>query len=156
MTRIGSLFCAMTFISFALFSGNALAEVYKWVDANGKVHYSDRKVDAAAVKLDVSTGAATLGQSDQNVQQRLVQQNKYLNYLTTERQEREEKRAELKQQKATQKKYCTAIKDQLRSFTEDNSRWYDFDEESGERRYLSDAEIDKQIQELQAEIKTSC
>ena len=156
MTRVGNLICAMTFISFALLSGNALAEVYKWVDANGKVYYSDRKIDAAAVKLDVSTGAATLGQSDQDTQQRLMQQKKYLNYLSTERQERADKRAEVKQQKAKQQKYCASINDQLRSYVEDNARWYDLDEESGERRYISDAELGGKIEELQAEIKSNC
>ena len=59
MIRVGSLICAITCFGFSLLSGNVFAEVYKWVDANGKVHYSDRKVDSAAVKLNVSTGAAT-------------------------------------------------------------------------------------------------
>ena len=156
MTRVGKIICSSIFISFLLISSNASAEIYKWVDANGKVHYSDRKVDAAAVKLDVSTGATSIGKSSQDVEQRLMQQKKYLNYLSTERVERQEERHALEQEKAKQKKYCAAIKDQLRNYTEVHARWYELDEQTGERKYISDAELETRKQELQAEIKSSC
>ena len=155
-TSVGKIICSSFFISLLFISGNASAEIYKWVDANGKVHYSDRKVDAAAIKLNTSTGATTLGQSSQDVEQRLMQQKKYLNYLSTERAERQEKRQALEQQKAKQKKYCAAIQDQLRSYTEEHTRWYELDEQTGERQYISDAELESRKQELQAEIKSSC
>lgn len=141
MTRVGKLICAITFISFAVISGNATAEIYKWVDANGKVHYSDRKVDAKAVTLDVSTGTSSLGDTEQDVEQRLMQQNKYLNYLTSERIERQEKRAEAEKQKSKQKKYCSSLQDQLKSYTEDHVSWYELNEETGERQYISDADL---------------
>lgn len=156
MSRVGRLICKVVLISFVALNGAAYAEVFKWVDANGKVHYSDRKIDASAVELNVSTGAASLGQSSQNVEQRLMQQKKYLNYLQSERLERKEKRAEIEQQKAKQKKYCASLQDQLRSYIEENVRWYELNEESGERSFISDDVLEKRKQELRAEINTSC
>ena len=156
MSRIGKLISKVVLINFVALNGAAYAEVFKWVDANGKVHYSDRKNDASAVELNVSTGAASLGQSSQNVEQRLMQQKKYLNYLESERLERKEKRAKVEQQKAKQKKYCTSLQDQLRSYIEENVRWYELNEESGERSFISDDDLEKRKQELRAEINISC
>lgn len=45
-------------ICLLLFAGAASAEIYKWTDANGKVHYGDKpakNVAAKAVKLEVNT-----------------------------------------------------------------------------------------------------
>lgn len=156
MSKVGRLICRIVLISFVVLNGAAFAEVFKWVDEYGKVHYSDRKIDASAVELNVSTGAASLGQSSQDVEQRLMQQKKYLNYLQSERLERKEKRVELEQQKAKQKKYCASLQDRLKSYIEENVRWYELNKESGERTFISDAELEKRKQELQAEINSSC
>ena len=108
--------------------GTANAEVFKWVDANGKIHYSDRKVDSSAEKLNVSIGQASIGSSSSDIGQRLANQNKYLNYLQSERLERKEKRDQQKAQQAKKNQYCATLKDQQRSFTEEHARWYEFDD----------------------------
>ncbi|MCP5326510.1 MAG: DUF4124 domain-containing protein [Oceanospirillaceae bacterium] len=42
----------LPFIFFvsAIFSGHVSAEIYKWADEDGRVHYSDKKADAGQVK----------------------------------------------------------------------------------------------------------
>ena len=35
------------FLSAALFAGPAVAEVYKWVDDNGNIHFGDKPQDNA-------------------------------------------------------------------------------------------------------------
>jgi len=40
------------FVMFLLVSLNCYAEVYKWVDANGLTHYSDKKVDTGQSKVE--------------------------------------------------------------------------------------------------------
>ena len=147
---------AVILISLAIVCGSAHAEVFKWVDANGKVHYSDRKTDPSAKEIDVSTGKLTIGTSNSDVDQRLANQNKYLNYLQSERLERKEKRNQRKAQQEKKNQYCATLKDQLRSFTEERAHWYELDEATGDRRYISDAELEQQKQELQTEIKTNC
>ncbi len=143
-------------IGFALACGAVHAEVFKWVDANGKIHYSDRKIDSSAEKLSISTGKTSKGETNTDSEQRLANQNKYVNYLQSERLERQEKRDQQKQQQTKQKQYCASLKDQLISFTEDQARWYVFDDATGERRFVTDAELNQRKQELQSEIKTNC
>ena len=156
MNNIFKLIIGAILISFAISMGTANAEIFKWVDADGKVHYSDRKVNSNAEKLDVSTGQTTIGSSNSDINQRLANQNKYLNYLQSERLERKEQRDAIKEKKAQQKKYCASLKDQLRSFTEERTRWYELDDITGERRYISAAELDQRKQELSAKINANC
>jgi len=40
------------FVMILFVSSNCYAEVYKWVDANGHTHYSDKKVDAGQSKVE--------------------------------------------------------------------------------------------------------
>ncbi|NNC68277.1 MAG: DUF4124 domain-containing protein [Gammaproteobacteria bacterium] len=154
MNRVGVVGIAL--LGFILFSGAAHAEIFKWVDANGKVHYSDRKISTQAQKVNVKTGASTIGQDTQSVEQRLVQQKKYINFLQSERLERQEKRQEAQQEKDKKHKLCAAMQDQLKGYTHGNYRWYELDEKSGDRQYLADDQIEAKKQELQAEIKSNC
>ncbi len=154
MNRVGVVGIAL--LGFILLSGAAHAEIFKWVDANGKVHYSDRKISTQAQKVNVKTGASTIGQDTQSVEQRLVQQKKYVNFLQSERLERQEKRQEAQQEKDKKHKLCAAMQDQLKGYTHGNYRWYELDEKSGDRQYLADDQIEAKKQELQAEIKSNC
>ena len=45
-------------------SGAAHAEIFTWVDADGKVHFSDRKISSQAQKINVKTGAKTISQKN--------------------------------------------------------------------------------------------
>ena len=163
MKRIGVVGIAL--LGFILLSGAAHAEIFKWVDANGKVHFSDRKISSQAQKVNVKTSAKTLGQNNagsnigqdnQSAEQRLLQQQKYVNFLTSERLERQEKRQEAQQEKDKKRKLCAAMQDKLKGYTHGNYRWYELNEDSSERQFLADDQIEAKKQELQAEIKSNC
>ncbi len=154
MSRVGTFVAVLLGLLFL--GSTAHAEIFKWVDANGKVHYSDRKMNTQAQKLDVETGAASLGQDLNTVEQRLMQQQKYVNYLQAERLERQEKRQEAQQASDKKKKLCSKLQDQLKNFTQGNYRWYELDETSGERKYLSDDRIEAKKEKLQSEIAVNC
>ena len=139
MNRVGVVGIAL--LGFILFSGAAQAEIFKWVDANGKVHYSDRKISTQAQKVNVKTGTSTIGQDTQSVEQRLVQQKKYVNFLQSERLERQEKRQQAQQEKDKKRKLCAAMQDKLKGYTHGNYRWYELDEDSGDRQYLADDQM---------------
>ncbi len=143
-------------LGMIILSGTAHAEVFKWVDANGKVHYSDRKMTTQAQKLNVKTGTKSNGQNTKDVEQRLMQQKKYVNYLQAERLERQEKRQEAKAAEDKKKKVCAAFRDQLKSYTQGNYRWYELDEATGDRYYISDDQLEAKKVELQTEIKSNC
>jgi hypothetical protein len=154
MNRAGVVGAAL--LGFILMSGAAHAEIFKWVDANSKVHFSDRKISSQAQKVKVKTRAKTLGQDNQGVEQRLVQQQIYVNYLQSERIERQEKCEEAQQGEDKKRKLCAAMQDKLKSYSQGNYRWYELDEKSGERQYLSDDQIEVKRQALQADIKSNC
>lgn len=154
MKRVGII--TVTLLGLFVLSGVAHAEIFKWVDANGKVHYSDRQSSTQAQTLNVKTGASTLDQTSDDVEQRLLYQQKYVNYLQSERLERQEKRQQAQQAADKKKKLCAALQDQLKSYNQGKYRWYELDEASGERKYLSDEQIEAKKQELQTEIKSNC
>ncbi|MFK7816056.1 MAG: DUF4124 domain-containing protein [Gammaproteobacteria bacterium] len=167
MKRVGVVGAAL--LGCILMSGAAHAEIFKWVDADGKVHFSDRKISSQAQKVNVKTGAKTLNkndvdknivsnvsQDDQNAEQRLLQQKKYVNFLTSERLERQEKRKEAQQEKDKKRKLCAAMQDQLNGYTQGNYRWYELNEETGERDFLADEKIEARKHELQSDIKSNC
>ena len=154
MKKVGMI--SITLLGIFFLSSPAHAEIFKWVDENGKVHYSDRKMSNQAQQINVDTGAATLGQDSNAVEQRLMHQQKYVNYLQSERLERQEKRLEAQQAVDKKKKLCAALQDQLHNYDHGNYRWYDLDESSGERNYLSDDQIEIKKEEVQKEIASNC
>ena len=154
MNRV-AMFVVML-LGLILLSGAAQAEIFKWVDASGKVHYSDRKMNTQAQKLNIKTGSTTIGQSSIDVEQRLIHQKKYINYLQSERLERQEKRQEEKTTQDKKKKLCATLQDQLKSYNQGNYRWYELDEVTGERNYISDAQLEAKKAELQTEIRSNC
>jgi len=150
MSRVGII----TLVLFTvIFSGAANAEIFKWVDANGKVHFSDRKISTKAQVVNIKTGTETVSQKEQSVEERLMQQQKYVNFLQSERVERKEKREEAKQEEDKKRKLCAAIQDQLKGYDQGNYRWYELDEQSGERSFLSDDQIEAKKQQLTTELK---
>ena len=146
----------LSLIILVALNGLSRAEVYKWVDKNGKIHYSDRKMNSSAEELNISTGTSTLGSNSVNNEDRQEQREKLLNSYEVDRAERKEKRELEKQEKQKQKRYCTALKDQLRGFEEERAIWYDLDEETGERKYISDDELENRISDLRKEISSNC
>jgi hypothetical protein len=154
MNRIGMT--GLVLLGLIALSSAVQAEIFKWVDANGKVHYSDRKISTQAQTVNVKTGAATLGQHGQLVEDRLMQQQKYVNFLQFERVERQEKRQEVQQEKDKKRKLCASMQDKLNGYTQGNYRWYELDEQTGERKFLADDKIEAKKQKLQSDIKSNC
>jgi len=54
MCRDGKYIGYTAFLGVAVLNGAANAEVFKWTDANGRVHYSDRKIYSSAVNLNIT------------------------------------------------------------------------------------------------------
>ncbi len=154
--KVGNKLSLVVFLGLSMVLGTVQAEVYKWVDERGKVHYSDRKMYSNASTMNISTGESTIGQSSAEIEERLHKQQKYLNYLTSERIDRKEKREKQKAEQAKQKKVCGKLQDQLKVYEEENVRWYELNEESGARDYISDDSLEARKQELRDQIKTSC
>ncbi len=170
MKRVGMV--GFILLGMIFLSNSVHAEIYKWVDENGKVHFSDRKIVTQAEKVNVKTGstssaqankAETLTQNNQisdaaekSVEARILEKQKYVNFLRSERLEREEKRKQAQAEKDKKKKLCAAMQDKLKSYSQGNFRWYELDESTGERKYISDDQLEVKKKKLKTDINKQC
>ena len=53
-------------ISSLLFAANVSAELYKWIDQDGGVHYTDKRPDDTAQQQELSGYLARIGNKDQS------------------------------------------------------------------------------------------
>lgn len=129
----------------------AAAELYRWTDENGKVHFSDRPVSDDAEELEVKA-PPKLGQGNT-----VREVNERLDRLRTSEAEREAKereqeeklQAKLKKQRAA----CARQKDRLNSFR--NYVMYTL-EDDGSRRYYENEEKKQKIAEISKWIAENC
>lgn len=144
------------FILLLLMPALLSADVYKWTDANGKVHYGDRPGSHKAQELKiepnpVSTGTTNTSSGDSNRESI----DNWLKARDEERQIKKKQDAILKKEKALQKKECTRLQNELRDMQKGGVVWYDLDE-TGQRRYYSDKEIAQQVADLKETIRVNC
>jgi len=137
-----------------LFPGYINAEIYKWVDAQGNVHYGDKIHANSSEKnnpldLDIST-QGNLKLNDARAKKR----QKLLSAYDDDR-ERENKQKE-KEKKINKKKAraCVRYKDKMRRYDRANSL-YRLDKE-GKRIVMSNEERDRSTLILKNKIKKYC
>ena len=127
-------------VSLALGMTATAAEVYRYTDANGNVHYTDRptgqsteqRVHIASRRTDPSAvQARTKAFAEATAARKEAAAEK------PEEKTRAERRAEREEQEAR----CQSYRDKLATI-ENARRLYNTDE-NGERQYLDDAEIDE-------------
>ncbi|MGH8671784.1 MAG: DUF4124 domain-containing protein [Burkholderiales bacterium] len=139
-------------------SGGASAEVNKWVDAEGKVHYSDQvppDVKADPRKLDIkSTSAipssAPGAQAGKSVAERELEYRKG---------KVEEEEAAAKQQQADadakiRQENCKQARGNLKTL-EAGGKIYKYDDK-GEHVYLDDEQIQKSIAQARRDAESWC
>ena len=145
----------MRLICCALFSIVAIplmaAEVYRWIDDEGNVIYSDRPTNAAGIELVIIEGprVATQSASAATTQRapRVAANQPAVSEVTTERERVEPTPEERAQNCATAEQ---------RSETYDVSHRLYRNAPSGEREYLNDAEIDEARARAAADVATWC
>lgn len=110
-----------TLLSILLFSGLLLAQlcfvqpsvaqVYKWVDENGKVHFSDKPpVTAKTETVNLNHSKVSDERQREIKQQRLQRQQELLETMEKERKSLENQRAEQRQAKKEHEVLCAKLK----------------------------------------------
>lgn len=128
------------------------AEIYKWTDENGRVHYGERPNNPNTEKIEIKS---TAPKPDAEVDSdRKEKQRKLLEAFEEERAEKKQKKAETDKQKREMKKKCAELKDYYKSIKEANIL-YDLDEQ-GNRRFLEEEEHKKQIADVEDAMKKHC
>jgi len=142
----------LTMLLCACMAAASADQVYRWVDKDGHVHYSQTPPASTAVhanSMDVS--APPPDPTGQQNAQNLVQQMQVQNQQAQVAQQQAQAKA---QRQAQQQQRCNQLKAQLQ-ILEQVGIVATVDAQ-GKRTYLSDAQHAQQEQQLQVEINKEC
>lgn len=142
---------SLSCVVFCLAAGPCQAEVYRWVDEQGQVHYEDQPRDSKTRKLSPPSAPVDGAAADS---QRMEKTRRLLNAYESERQQAREEKAERRKQTEEQRRKCIRAKDDLRQYEESGSV-YRLDGE-GKRVYYSDAEREALIAKYREAIAEWC
>ncbi len=126
------------------------AEIYKWVDEQGKTHYSDKPVEnAQQMEVDIKVkGHINTGRRREDKRKKLI------NAYAEDRARKAEEKKKKKAKKAKNERKCVVAKDRLRRY--ERARYlYDLDS-SGNRVVMPDASRKKSTDALRQQVKKYC
>ena len=129
----------------------ANAEVYKWVDEDGRTHYGEKPESSDASKIEIKEPP----KADKTVQKRNEQREKFLEIIEEERVQEEEKNQQEKQEQEKLAKHCTELQDYLAKLREGGTTYYQLDED-GNRVYMSEEEVASEQGKLEKEYRDIC
>jgi len=152
MTR--TLLKSIFSILLLLGTQHTVAGVFKWVDENGRVHYSDKPVGDKATTVDIAPPPPRVNSNSSDNQDRKTRANKYLRARELERAEIEQKQKEKKRLQAERKVKCKAAKKEYRRQIRAQALYYE--NKDGSRTYLENNERKKSHAEAKAEVKKWC
>lgn len=142
-------------LSLLLASAPATAEIVKWVDSQGKVHYGDQPPPGAKAQqpMNIKNQPGALGGAGAG-QKSAAEQEQEFRKRQMEEADAEKKAAEEKTQAEIAKQNCTAARSNLKML-QDGVRLTKYDEK-GERVFLDDAERAKAMGDAQQAVKDWC
>jgi len=140
------------FVFLMLLGTNAMAEIYKWVDEQGVVHYSDMPVRPDARQMEIRTDSKPSAPVSQ--QERLERQQRLLQAYDEDRAKQKEIDANEQKQKEQLKRECVIARDRLARY-ERSRNLYDFDKD-GNRIILEDKEKQRITDTLRQQINQNC
>jgi len=138
-----------------IFALNARAELNKWVDENGVVHYSDTR--PAGVNADTVrnvTGKGTAAAPAQDAPKNYVEREAELKQALQEKQAANDKLAKEKAIQEERQRNCINAQESLRTL-ESGTRLSAYDA-NGERYYLDDAAREQRLRDAREAIQVNC
>lgn len=162
MRRDGLLFRALVVLAATMVLP-AQAELYKWTDADGHVHFTDKKPESSPGKVETlkaprvtgpggrtAENAPAAGSSNGDLLQR---QKRMADILAQEREQGEQQAARKQAELAARKRKCLELRDYRRNV--EGSRLYDINDK-GERVFIDDKQYDQHLRELGQAIQEAC
>ena len=137
-------------ILLVVYSCYTSAEIYKWVDEQGKTHYEDKPVGNSK-EMEVDIGKQ--GHIKIN-NERALKQKRLLETYDDDKQRENKEKAKKKKNKKKLARQCSQSKDRLRHY-ERASSLYDLDKE-GKRITVSTQKREKVTTALRNKIKKFC
>lgn len=128
------------------------ADVYRWVDGSGAVHFSDHPpADRPASKLDTAKSAGV----DPVVEERRAKERRLLEVIEDERRQEAQAKATAEEQRRERAGHCSEARRRA-TLLEQNRVFYREDAKTGERVYLSAKEVDEANAEVRQAITQWC
>lgn len=125
----------------------ALAEVYRWTDANGRVHFGETP-QAGAVQVEVKPQVI---QRDAATVERETRTERF---FAARREEQQQAAAVNRQEQAKQAQDCQRLRDSQAQLGQGGTFYKD--DGKGGRSYYSDEEIDAARRRLSAQVAERC
>jgi len=147
------LYIIVSTLMLALISLTAHAEIYKWTDENGKIHFSDKPVGEKAKTLDIKVQKANPS-SAKTKDERKQRAEGFIRAREEERAERDKVIAEKKRLKAEKIANCEKFKKEYKRITEAGAVYYE--NKDGTRDWLEPKRRNKEEAHLKAQIKKWC
>ena len=128
------------------------ADVYRWVDKDGAIHFGDKPANKqSAEKVEIKTNVGTNNQSQGN---RLRKQQHLLSVMDEERKINEQKQAKEKKDKQVVISNCKSAQTTLNYYLR-SGVLFNVDE-SGNKTYLSDQQREEEIKKARETVKYWC
>ncbi|WP_297526740.1 DUF4124 domain-containing protein [Thiohalobacter sp.] len=145
----GSAIAGMLILAVLAGSAAVRAEVYRWVDENGEVHFSDRpRSGANTVRVPKAPASAP---SDAG---RAERQRRLLEAWQAERLRKQEAERRAEDQARLRRRNCAIARDNLRQYR--NAGGVYRLNENGERVFMDDAERGRLIAQWEGEVARWC
>jgi hypothetical protein len=128
--------------------GLATAEIYRWTDANGQVHFGQRPAASGAEKVEVRPQVV---ERDQQTREREERTSRFYDARREEQAQASAQAAERQSKSAAE---CQDLRRRLANIPEGYS--YYRTDETGERSYYSDQQVDTARQQLQRQVTERC
>ncbi|GAB1234683.1 DUF4124 domain-containing protein [Ferrigenium sp. UT5] len=145
----------LTLSLLALFALDARAEVSKWIDENGVMHYSDtRPVGINADSVRNVTGKDTAPPAANDKPRSYLEREVELKKTRQEKQAADAKLAQEKAAQEEKQRNCANARESLRTL-EGGTRISVYDA-NGERYYLDEAELEQRVRAARAAVQENC
>jgi hypothetical protein len=131
-----------------LLPGLVAADIYRWVDANGQVHFDQRPAGAGAEPVEVKPQVVERDAATRERQARSAR------FYEARRQEQAQASAESAERQQARAQKCNGLRNALARMPE--GRRYFRSEANGERSYYSDEELDAARRRLREQLAEGC
>jgi hypothetical protein len=143
----------LAILGMMVISLNSAAEIYRWVDKEGKVHFTDRKPSSAAENITRDVKPQNIDTSNSEIQKITAMREQEQKERQEKLQQEEQKQQELKAKMAQRNQaYCEEARKRLKKI----SGYIVFTDEQRRAVNVTEKERQQMVAELTQEIQANC
>ena len=132
----------------------AMAEIYRWTDENGQVHYGERPPQDKAERIDLPQGPVSSPTPAADEAERRVRRQRMLDAFSHKREQKKAQKAREREERQRLAKECEQVKRYWSDLNYGGPVYYEGPD--GGRRYLDDAERAAELDKLRPAYRKTC